>query len=46
MDRRDPIKNERRAITSVNPQGYSEDKANQAPKTQLEERSKKSNTKI
>jgi small acid-soluble spore protein L (minor) len=46
MDRRDPAKNEKRVVTSVNPQGYSEDKANQAPKTELEERSKKSNTKI
>lgn len=46
MDRRDPIKNEKRVVTSVNPQGYSEDKANQAPKTKLEERGKKSNTKM
>ncbi|MBM7715751.1 small, acid-soluble spore protein L [Siminovitchia sp. FSL H7-0308] len=46
MNRRDPIKNEKRVVTSVNPQGYSEDKANQAPKTKLEERSKKSNTKM
>lgn len=39
-------KNRGQVITSINPQGYTEDKANQAPKTELEERSKKSNTKI
>lgn len=31
--------------SSVNPQGYSEDEANQRPKSQLEQRAKK-NTKI
>ncbi|WP_245975370.1 small, acid-soluble spore protein L [Oceanobacillus chungangensis] len=36
----------KRVNTSVNPQGLSEDVVNQAPKSQLEQRSKKKNTKI
>lgn len=32
--------------SSVNKQGYTEDKANQEPKSQLEQRAKKKNTKI
>ena len=32
--------------SSVNPQGLSEDRANQRPKSQLEDRAKKRNTKI
>jgi len=32
--------------SSVNPQGYSEDEVNQSPTSQLEQRSKKKNTKI
>lgn len=32
--------------TSVNPQGKSEDESNDKPKTQLEDRAKKKNTKI
>lgn len=36
----------KRARSSVNPQGYSEDVADQEPKSQLEQRAKKKNTKI
>ncbi|CDQ40801.1 MULTISPECIES: small, acid-soluble spore protein L [Virgibacillus] len=36
----------RNAQTSVNPQGLSEDTADQQPKSQLEQRAKKKNTKI
>ena len=36
----------RRAITSVNPQGLTEDETNHSPKSQLEQRAKKKNTKI
>lgn len=32
--------------SSVNPQGYTEDDRNQQPKSQLEQRAKKKNTKI
>ncbi|MFB1099497.1 MULTISPECIES: small, acid-soluble spore protein L [Bacillaceae] len=35
-----------KAATSVNRQGLSEDAANQEPKSQLEQRAKKKNTKI
>ncbi|WP_141235012.1 small, acid-soluble spore protein L [Terribacillus saccharophilus] len=35
-----------KASTSVNRQGLSEDEANQEPKSQLEQRAKKKNTKI
>jgi small acid-soluble spore protein L (minor) len=34
------------AATSVNKQGLTEDTANQEPKSQLEQRAKKKNTKI
>ncbi|WP_226034820.1 small, acid-soluble spore protein L [Aquibacillus saliphilus] len=34
-----------RSETSVNPQGLTEDTANQRPKSQLEQRAKKTNTK-
>jgi len=37
---------ERQAVSSTNPQGLTEDEANQRPKSQLEQRSKKKNTKI
>jgi len=37
---------EKRVQTSVNPQGKSEDEANQSPTSQLEQRAKKKNTKI
>ncbi|MHA6252455.1 small, acid-soluble spore protein L [Oceanobacillus sp. CAU 1775] len=36
----------KRVKSSVNPQGYSEDVADQEPKSQLEQRAKKKNTKI
>ncbi|WP_339228933.1 small, acid-soluble spore protein L [Oceanobacillus sp. FSL K6-2867] len=36
----------KRVNSSVNPQGYSEDAAEQEPKSQLEQRAKKKNTKI
>ena len=36
----------KRVNSSVNPQGLSEDVADQQPKSQLEQRSKKNNTKI
>lgn len=36
----------KRARSSVNPQGYSEDVAVQQPQSQLEQRAKKKNTKI
>ncbi|MGY0693779.1 small, acid-soluble spore protein L [Virgibacillus sp. FSP13] len=36
----------RRPDSSVNPQGLTEDEANQRPKSQLEQRAKKRNTKI
>jgi small acid-soluble spore protein L (minor) len=36
----------KRVTGSVNPQGFSEDEANQRPKSQLEQRAKKKNTKI
>lgn len=35
-----------RLIASVNPQGLSEDEVEQRPKSQLEQRAKKKNTKI
>ncbi|MBM7600281.1 small acid-soluble spore protein L (minor) [Virgibacillus halotolerans] len=37
--------NETRVRTSVNPQGYAEDEADQEPKSQLEQRAKKKQTK-
>ncbi|RST74097.1 small, acid-soluble spore protein L [Siminovitchia acidinfaciens] len=46
MKRDDNVRSNKRVVSSVNPQGLTEDVANQAPKTQLEERAKKSNTKI
>lgn len=36
----------KRVNTSVNPQGLTEDVADQQPKSQLEQRAKKKNTKI
>lgn len=36
----------KRVQSSVNPQGLSEDKKDHRPKTQLEDRAKKKNTKI
>ncbi|WP_284139563.1 MULTISPECIES: small, acid-soluble spore protein L [unclassified Virgibacillus] len=36
----------KRPISSLNPQGYTEDEAEQQPRSQLEQRAKKKNTKI
>lgn len=36
----------KRVRSSVNPQGLTEDEANQSPASQLEQRAKKKNTKI
>lgn len=38
--------NKQRATSSVNPQGLTEDEAEQQPKSQLEQKAKKRNTKI
>ncbi|RST58181.1 small, acid-soluble spore protein L [Siminovitchia terrae] len=46
MKRDDSVRSKKRVVTSVNPQGLTEDVANQEPKTKLEDRAKKSNTKI
>ncbi|TCP26616.1 small acid-soluble spore protein L (minor) [Scopulibacillus darangshiensis] len=35
-----------KTASSVNPQGHSEDVADQRPKSQLEDRAKKKNTKV
>ncbi|MFC3038770.1 small, acid-soluble spore protein L [Virgibacillus xinjiangensis] len=39
-------RSQRRVNSSVNPQGLTEDRADQRPKSQLEDRAKKKNTKI
>ncbi|WP_155982734.1 small, acid-soluble spore protein L [Paucisalibacillus sp. EB02] len=36
----------KRAVSSVNPQGLTEETANHRPKSQLEDRVKKKNTKV
>lgn len=46
MPKRMENPNKKRPRTSVNPQGLSEDVADQEPKSQLEQRAKKKNTKI
>lgn len=38
--------NKQKTESTVNKQGYTEDKADQRPKSQLEQRAKKKNTKI
>ncbi|GAB3061062.1 small, acid-soluble spore protein L [Virgibacillus ainsalahensis] len=38
--------NKKRNDSTINPQGLSEDTADQQPKSQLEQRAKKKNTKI
>ncbi|MYL32265.1 small, acid-soluble spore protein L [Pontibacillus yanchengensis] len=38
--------NKGKMSSNVNPQGFTEDKADQQPKSKLEERAKKSNTKL
>jgi len=46
MDEEGKIWSKNRTKTSVNPQGLSEDEFNNQPKSQLEQRVKKKNTKI
>jgi len=46
MSEKEFNRKDRRPITSVNPQGLTEDEANHSPKSQLEQRAKKKNTKI
>ncbi|WP_405102897.1 small, acid-soluble spore protein L [Oceanobacillus sp. FSL H7-0719] len=46
MSRKNDSWSKKRVNSSVNPQGYSEDEADQQPKSQLEQRAKKKNTKI
>jgi len=46
MSKKENQYRKRRDDTSVNPQGLSEDLEDQQPKSQLEQRSKKKNTKI
>ena len=45
MSQKDNVWSSKKVTTSVNPQGFTEDEANQDPKTQLEQRAKKKNTK-
>ncbi|WP_164216004.1 small, acid-soluble spore protein L [Virgibacillus sp. YIM 98842] len=46
MSKRKNQYSKRRDVTSINPQGLSEDASDQQPKSQLEQRAKKKNTKI
>lgn len=46
MTEKDNVRSDRRVKSSVNPQGMSEDAREQRPKSQLEQRAKKKNTKI
>lgn len=46
MSRKKNQYSKRRDDTSINPQGLSEDAEDQQPKSQLEQRAKKKNTKI
>nr|WP_174616137.1 small, acid-soluble spore protein L [Virgibacillus ihumii] len=46
MAENDKIRSDKRVKSSVNPQGMSEDKREQRPESQLEQRAKKKNTKI
>lgn len=46
MADKDKFRSDRRVKSSVNPQGMSEDESEQQPKSQLEQRAKKKNTKI
>ncbi|MFD1707008.1 small, acid-soluble spore protein L [Siminovitchia sediminis] len=45
MKQNNQVRSKKRPVSSVNPQGLTEDAANQEPKTQLEQRAKKMNTK-
>ncbi len=46
MSKRNDNWSKKRVNASVNSQGYSENEADQQPKSQLEQRAKKKNTKI
>lgn len=46
MDGKTKIWSNKKVNTSINPQGLSEDELNTQPKSQLEQRVKKKNTKI
>lgn len=46
MSKNNETWSKKRVNTSVNPQGYSENEADQQPKSQLEQRAKKKNSKI
>lgn len=46
MDEKDKIWSKKKSHTSLNPQGLSEDESNNQPKSQLEQRIKKKNTKV
>ncbi len=46
MSDKQDIWQKKRAQTSVNPQGLSEDEKDHQPKSQLEQRAKKKNTKL
>ncbi|MEC5423799.1 small, acid-soluble spore protein L [Virgibacillus sp. C22-A2] len=46
MSKKNNNYSKRNVHSSVNPQGLSEDSADQRPKSQLEQRAKKKNTKI
>lgn len=46
MSEKNDSYNKHKVNSSINPQGQSEDEANQRPKSQLEDKAKKTNTKI
>lgn len=46
MSEKNDIYSKRKINSSVNPQGQSEDKADQRPHSELEDKAKKTNTKI
>jgi small acid-soluble spore protein L (minor) len=46
MAEKSDIWSKKRAVSSVNPQGLTEETANHRPKSQLEDRAKKKNTKV
>ncbi|MFG6117460.1 small, acid-soluble spore protein L [Halobacillus sp. MO56] len=46
MSKKSTNRSKGRSAPNINPQGLTEDTADQQPKSQLEQRAKKSNTKI
>lgn len=46
MGKKEEYDNRGKVASNVNPQGLTEDKADQRPKSELEQRAKKRNTKI